>query len=386
MEKDIHKYKDLFDTMDLGVVYQDAEGKILEANTTAEKILGLTKEQMTRLDPDSGKWKAVKEDGTDLPGKEHPAMVALATGKRVKNVVIGVYNPKLEEYRWINMNAVPEFRKDEKKPFRVYTTFHDISELRQVQKSCDYFKSAVESSSNAVGISTPEGKHWYQNKAFDQLFGNIGEDLPSSLYVDEKLDRRILKTLMAGDEWYGEIEMYGKKKEILHIYLRAYPIKDNKNKVIGLVSLHTDITARKKSELTLKESEKKFRSFFENEPGYCYMISPDGLMIDINKSALDALGYRKDELIGKPLIPTIYSKSSRKKAEALFKKWQKTGILKNEELNITAKNGEERTVLLGADSVKDDKGEILYSVSVQRDITEQKKAEKQLRLTMGNRS
>ena len=54
-----------------------------------------------------------------------------------------------------------------------------------------YFKLAVENSSDAIGMSTPEGKHWYQNKAFDDLFGDIGDDPPSSVFVDEKVGRKV---------------------------------------------------------------------------------------------------------------------------------------------------------------------------------------------------
>jgi PAS domain S-box-containing protein len=60
-------------------------------------------------------------------------------------------------------------------------------------------------------------------------------------------------------------------------------------------------------------------------------------------------------------------------------KWKKTGRLRNEELNIITRRGEERIVLLSADSVKDAHGKLLHSISVQRDITERKRMEEKLR-------
>ncbi|MCP4353708.1 MAG: PAS domain S-box protein [Desulfobacterales bacterium] len=133
-------------------------------------------------------------------------------------------------------------------------------------------------------------------------------------------------------------------------------------------------------ELLIK-SEEKFRLFFENEPGYCYMISLDGTIKDINKSAIDILGYSKAEIIGKPLITTVYAPSSHEKVKDLLKKWKKKGELNNEELNIITNKGEERTVLLNALAIKDDKGEILHSVSVQRDITKRRQTEDDLKKT-----
>ena len=62
------KYRQLFETMAQGVVYQAADGRIISANPAAERILGITLDQMmnmTSLDPG---WKTVKEDGSKLSG------------------------------------------------------------------------------------------------------------------------------------------------------------------------------------------------------------------------------------------------------------------------------------------------------------------------------
>ncbi|MBT7080934.1 MAG: response regulator, partial [Chloroflexi bacterium] len=67
------KYRTLSETMAQGVVYQDRDGAIIYANPAAEQILGLTIDQMhgrTSTDP---LWRAIKEDGSDFPGGEHPA-------------------------------------------------------------------------------------------------------------------------------------------------------------------------------------------------------------------------------------------------------------------------------------------------------------------------
>ncbi|MCK4814798.1 PAS domain S-box protein, partial [bacterium] len=126
---------------------------------------------------------------------------------------------------------------------------------------------------------------------------------------------------------------------------------------------------------SLKESEEEFRTFFENEPEYCYMVSTEGIMLDVNKAALKTLGYKKRELVGKH-VSTIYAPESLPKMEQLLKIWRKSGSLSNEELNILTKKGEVRTVLLSVSAEKDKDGKIIRSISVQKDITEQRKAER----------
>jgi PAS domain S-box-containing protein len=105
-----------------------------------------------------------------------------------------------------------------------------------------YFKGALDSASDAIGISTPEGKHWYQNKSFDNLFGDIGQDPPSSIYVDQRIGKSVFKTIMAGEEWIGDVRMKGKDGNRLDIFLHAYPIKDGNGEVTGLVGIHSDVT------------------------------------------------------------------------------------------------------------------------------------------------
>ena len=121
------RYRTLFETMTQGVVYQDAKGEIFSANPAAEAILGLSIDQMRGRRSTDGRWKTVHPDGMDFPGEAHPSMRALRTGLPVKDVVMGVFNPVSDETRWINVHAIPQFRRGEKRPYQVYTTFEDVT-------------------------------------------------------------------------------------------------------------------------------------------------------------------------------------------------------------------------------------------------------------------
>ncbi|MHC4804885.1 MAG: PAS domain S-box protein [Planctomycetota bacterium] len=144
--------------------------------------------------------------------------------------------------------------------------------------------------------------------------------------------------------------------------------------------LEQEVAEHKRAKEALQDSEERFRLFFENEPEYCYIISPEGIILDVNIAALKALGYNKDELIGQSL-KTIYAPESLPKTKEIFARWKETGIVTDEELEIITKNGERRTILLSASVIRDKDGKIIQSVSVQRDITERKQTqEKQAEL------
>ncbi len=115
------------------------------------------------------------------------------------------------------------------------------------------FALAVESSSDAIGMSTPAGKHYYQNKAFTDLFGDIGENPPATVYVDEQVGRKVFRTIMGGNPWAGEIKMKGKAGELLDVFQRAYAIKDSAGRILSLVGIHTNINERKRAEEEIKQ-------------------------------------------------------------------------------------------------------------------------------------
>jgi PAS domain S-box-containing protein len=128
------QFRAVFESVTEGVVLQDTEGTILAANAAAEGILGLTTDQLagrTSLDP---RWRGVHEDGSDFPGSEHPAWVALQTGLPLVNVVMGVHKPD-DSLSWIRINALPLRRPEDPSPYAVVTTFHDVTAAKHAQES-----------------------------------------------------------------------------------------------------------------------------------------------------------------------------------------------------------------------------------------------------------
>jgi len=120
---------------------------------------------------------------------------------------------------------------------------------------------------------------------------------------------------------------------------------------------------------SLEKEKRYFQEFFEKAPLFCYMISVDKRIININETALVALGYKKKELIGAS-IKKIYAPQSQKQMIRLFDTWKETGEINNEELFIQTKHGEEIPVLLSAKAIRDHEGKILCSVSTQKDLSD----------------
>ena len=95
---------------------------------------------------------------------------------------------------------------------------------------------------------------------------------------------------------------------------------------------------------------------------------------------LKTLGYKnKHELIGKPLLKSIYFPSSFKKAKKLLMNLKETGKIHDEELQIISKDGDIIDVQLNVNTIYDTEGTPLYNIYLQQDIRDRKKTEKALK-------
>ena len=249
------RHRTLFETIGHGVVYQDAEGHIDAANPAAQRILGLSLAQMqgrTSIDP---RWMAIHEDGTPFPGEDHPSMLALRTGRMVHNTVMGVFKPLTGTHTWININAMPQFRPGEEMPYRVYTTFEDITERKNAEKSIRHLASFPELNPNPVIELDARGTVIYFNASARTLFPDLQLRGLSHPYLSafKENQRRLIDDpesvkpadITIGNSAFRQYFHYLGDEQCFRIY--GY-----------------DISEAKRIETALADSEKRFRSLFES--------------------------------------------------------------------------------------------------------------------------
>jgi PAS domain S-box-containing protein len=171
------KYRTLFENMAQGVFYQNAEGVLIDYNNAALEMFGLTDDQFmgkTSLDP---QWKVISEDGTELPGDKHPSMLALQTGKPVQDAVVGVYNPRTKSFKWLVVNAIPQFSKAGEKPCQVFVTLQDITDRKQSEEALHQSENKLRSTLDATPfpvavVDLKDDKIFYWSSSALTLFGH----------------------------------------------------------------------------------------------------------------------------------------------------------------------------------------------------------------------
>jgi signal transduction histidine kinase/DNA-binding response OmpR family regulator len=125
------KFRSLFETMNQGVIYQDLNGKVVSANPAALKILGSIQGVPASISLQPENWHAIDEDCKPVETDSLPSVIAVKTGEPVKDKILGVHNAELNEYKWLLVSAVPQYQHQSNRPYQVFTTLTDITELKR---------------------------------------------------------------------------------------------------------------------------------------------------------------------------------------------------------------------------------------------------------------
>lgn len=161
----------IFDTMIQGVVCYDASGNVILANPAAQAILGLTLEEMRSGPPRDPRWRAINEDGSDFAEESAASRVAQRTGRPVKDLVMGVTGPTTEGNRWLSVNAVPQFRAGDERPYQVLTTIEDITTRRQSEERMRFDASLLEHLHSTVVAIDEKDVITTWNRAAEIMYG-----------------------------------------------------------------------------------------------------------------------------------------------------------------------------------------------------------------------
>lgn len=130
--------------------------------------------------------------------------------------------------------------------------------------------------------------------------------------------------------------------------------------------------AKSNPEKKLSQSEEKYRELYNGAPVMLHSVNADGVIIECNDTELNALGYRKDELIGQHLT-MILSPESREVFEERFNVLKKIGYAEAEYVFI-AKDGRKIPVSVRGNALYDKHGNFLKSSTLSTDLTAIKKA------------
>jgi PAS domain S-box-containing protein len=222
--------------------------------------------------------------------------------------------------------------------------------------------------------------HWkafydnYRPCVADMIIDDKFSDM-SRFYKDYNLSTLIPSGLHA-EGWYPELN--GKDR---YLVFDAAPIYNARQKLIAAVETLQDISEFKQAEKKLQENEQKMHAVFDQTFQFIGLMTPDGILIQVNKAALDLIGSAASEVVGKPFWQAPWWMHSPELQEKVRQAVQKVaeGQFVRFEVTHLDREGAVHNVDFSLKPVKDTNGKIIFLLPEGRDITEFLQAERLLK-------
>ena len=259
------RFRAVLATMEEGVCLQDEQLTIRLWNTAAERILGLSADQMsgrTSYDPN---WRAVDEFGDDLPGERHFAPIALRTGRPASGTM-GVMRGDGSRV-WVQVNAVPMIREGQSEPYAVVVTFADVTLARlnakSLRESEERYRLITENSADLITLRSADDTLLYVSPSHERVLGWTPDDLlgkhgraqvhPDDLFLLEQSP----DALFNGDgARRATLRIQHKDGHYVWVEVVASPIAAGNGSFSTFVTSARDITDRRRLEEELRQAQK----------------------------------------------------------------------------------------------------------------------------------
>ncbi|HWQ67892.1 MAG TPA: PAS domain S-box protein [Methanospirillum sp.] len=152
------------------------------------------------------------------------------------------------------------------------------------------------------------------------------------------------------------------------------------DRVVGRVWSYHDLTDRVRAERALKESRERFRILFDNSPISHQALNENGLLLEVNQTWLQMLGYTREEVIGHSFLE-FCTAQSREFFNVFFNQIIDDGNAHSIEILLISKSSSIIITIVDGIVVRGHDGSFLQIQCALRDITTQRKTEEQLKWT-----
>jgi PAS domain S-box-containing protein len=367
-----------------GVLFTDAEGKIIWTNEGFESLTGYKCVDIAGITP----INLMKGEQTDQKSIDEIIKLFFEGRHFTKEVIC---------YRkdgtcfWGSVMVQPVMSKQSKK-LEYFAVLEDITREKEAQKRIADFENRFRMALEKIGDNFWEhdfttDKTYFSN-ASNSLFGyeiDGSADIAKLWWAETHPDDKFL--LIENDRKYrsGELNdhsmeyrLFTKDGAIKWILDRGVVIeRDKEGKPLRIVGTHTDITERRMAEQGLRINEEKYRSIIANMNLGLLEVDNNDVILFANNSFCEMCGYELGELLGQ------HAATKFTDGESLAIIESKNALRDNNqsdayEICVKDKSGELKWWLISGAPRYDDKGIKVGSIGIHLDITKQKNLEIEL--------
>lgn len=277
---------------------------------------------------------------------------------------------------WIELSSYP-YKNANDEIIGVIEHVKDVTQGTEMEEklrsSEQNFRTFFETIDDIMIIGTPDGKILFTNSAVSKKLGYTADNLKEMTILDlhpkkyQQEAGKIFKEMFEGKRNFCPLPLQKKDGTYLPVETKVWFGKwDGMDCVFGI-----------SKDLSVQQAAlEKFHKLFDNNPALMAVSTmPDRRFVEVNDAFLERLGYTRDEIVGKSsgdLHLFVESEKQRMVTHLL----KKEGCIKNIELDVRRKDGTIITGLFSGEII-DNQGQKSF-LTVMTDITDQKKAKKEL--------
>ncbi len=180
---------------------------------------------------------------------------------------------------------------------------------RNLEAKEERFALAMRATQDGLWDIDLETKEVYWSARWKSMLGYAEDELTPDLHTFLKLlhpeDNNVYTRILEETEDNLEIEFRLQHKDghYVDILSRGTALHENGgSKVTRIVGTHVDLTQRKQTTNRIQESERQFRTLYDDSPSMFFTLDSKGIILSINKFGADHLGMTVSSLIDRPIL------------------------------------------------------------------------------------
>ncbi|MCX5814714.1 MAG: PAS domain S-box protein [Proteobacteria bacterium] len=376
------KYRNIFENAIEGIYRSTPDGRYLTVNPALAHIYGYDS-------PDEliAGINSIEQQLYVKPELRQTFMAKLEKEGEIKGFEIELYQKNGGTF-WISTNA-RAIRDADGKMLCYEGTSEDITErklaVREMKKSELRYRSLVESSPDAI-ILLEEETVLYFNPAASKLLGSgkdrkrlVGRKILDFIYPeDREAVRRGIDTIRQTGNMTPAIEVKLIRDDGGIVYVECSGSAAHYNGLTLLQMIMRDISGRIRAEAVLGMTRQQQKAILDNIPDIAWLKDKESRFILANEPFGKACGVRPEDLPGKTDLD-IWPRALAEKYRADDREVMQSGIRRQIEEPLIDKEGNTTWIETIKTAIRHDRGEVIGTAGIARDITVRKRQEEELR-------
>ena len=261
---------------------------------------------------------------------------------------------------------------------------HRTPTEEELEESRERYRNIFESAPVGIFQSTLEGVFLRSNPVFARMCGYESpseltkdvRDIATQLYARAEDRRAFLDELLAHNTWLSrQCEFRTRTGDTLNVTVTARAVRGTTGEFQYIEGFIEDITDRKLAEKALRESERRYRTLFEESMDAIYITDKPGILIEANRATMNLFGYSREEIIGLS-ARELYADDNER--ERLRNELRKSGSVRDFEIALKRSEGTRMDCIVSITQWQDYLGNVFGYLGIVRDVTARKRAERAL--------